>query len=526
MNLHAGFPDGKHQTQIAHQGILHAFIPNGAQVGGQLLQLLIMANPGQHGSHRHPTGQLPAPAQILGQQVQRHIEHGRLHPQQPGRDLLFGGHLSRQTGTAPESGEMGPLAGLAQGRHIPPGPQGRQLIQCIPAQAVDGGGGQGQPLINLGCNFFAAVGGSAGFADPGAEQIFAQGQATGRLRTGAGDGAAAAFGVGHRQGAAFGGDLCFKHHRNQAVLHGFIGLAHGFEPCVVFVFLVADAEHGLAGLTGVVAVGEALAVEGPEQIIHHLPGHLALVQGLAVDRGDGGYIFRPLHAALQLQGDHAHLLQLLQVHDQTVVLQAQGIPVLPAAVAIALAAGLGAAAPVAGAAADGGGEIALAGVAHAQGAVGENFNFNGGVGADVADFLPAQLPAQHHSGHSPGRAEQHAGEGMDGHLSGAVDCHLGCNLAAQPHHAQILDDESVHAAHRRMTNQTAELFSLPVGNQGIQGQVDGNAPDVAVFHGLHQGLGGEVLGTLTGIEGSTAKIYGVCAILNRGLQRFHGSGRG
>ena len=63
---------------------------------------------------------------------------------------------------------------------------------------------------------------------------------------------------------------------------------------------------------------------------------------------------------------------------------------------VALTAGLGAAPPVAGAPADGGGEIALPAVAHAQGAVDENLNFNGRVCADVADFLPAQLPAQNH----------------------------------------------------------------------------------------------------------------------------------
>lgn len=65
----------------------------------------------------------------------------------------------------------------------------------------------------------------------------------------------------------------------------------------------------------------------------------------------------------------------------------------------------------------------------------ENFNFNGRVGADVADFLPAQLPAENDPLDTHGGAQQHAGQRMDGHLGASVDGNAGGDLPAQLHHA-------------------------------------------------------------------------------------------
>ena len=110
--------------------------------------------------------------------------------------------------------------------------------------------------------------------------------------------------------------------------------------------------------------------------------------------------------------------------------------VLVAAVAVALAARLGAAATVAGATADGCGEIALAGVGHAQCAVAEYLDLNGGVGGDIADLLPAQLTAQHHTAPTHSGAKLHAGQIVDGHLGGSVDGNVGSDLLTQLHHTQ------------------------------------------------------------------------------------------
>ena len=166
---------------------------------------------------------------------------------------------------------------------------------------------------------------------------------------------------------------------------------------------------------------------------------------------------------------------------QAVVLQTQGVFVLPAAVAVALAAGLGAAPPVAGAAADHGGEVALAGIAHAQGTVAEYLDFNGRIGADIANLVPVQLPAQNHPLHAQGGTQLHAGQGMDSHLSGAVDGNLRGNLAAELGHAQILDDVGVDAGLGGFADQIGNRLEFPVGDQGVQGQMHVHTPDVAVF---------------------------------------------
>ena len=295
----------------------------------------------------------------------------------------------------------------------------------------------------------------------------------------------------------------------------------GLEPLGIVGGFLADAEHFGVHPAGIVAVGEALTVEGGVQGIHHGLGDGHLVHRLAVDGGDGGHVFRPLHPAFQFQGDHAHLLQFPQIGDQAVVLQAQGVFFLPVGVAVALAAGLGAAPTVAGAAADHGGHVALAGIAHAQRAMDENFNFNGRVGADIADLLPAQLPAENNPLYAHGGAQQHAGQRMDGHLGTAVDGNAGGNLTAQLHHAQVLHDKGVNIILRGIANQLRRLGHLPVGDQGIEGQVNLHAPDMAVFNGLHQRLGSEVFCALPRVECAAAQIHGVSAVLNGRAQSLH-----
>ena len=152
---------------------------------------------------------------------------------------------------------------------------------------------------------------------------------------------------------------------------------------------------------------------------------------------------------------------------KAVVFETKGIPVLPAVIAIALPAGLGTAAPVAGTAANGSTEIALTGITHAQSAVTEYFNLNGGVGANIANLLPTQFPAQNHTGKAPGSAHAHTGKAVDGHLSRTMDRHRGRNLPAQPDNAQILHDKGIHTALGGMADQRDHIIGFLVGDQGV-----------------------------------------------------------
>ena len=93
---------------------------------------------------------------------------------------------------------------------------------------------------------------------------------------------------------------------------------------------------------------------------------------------------------------------------------------------------------------------------------------------------------------------------MDSHLGGAVDGDVGGDLTAQLHHAQILNDKGVDVILGGVADGLRRFLHFPVGNQGVQGQMHLNAPNVAVFHRLHQGLGGKVLRALPGVEAADA----------------------
>ena len=53
-----------------------------------------------------------------------------------------------------------------------------------------------------------------------------------------------------------------------------------------------------------------------------------------------------------------------------------------------------------------------------------------------------------------------------------------------------------------------------------------NTPDVAVFDRIFQGLGGKILCTLAGVEGSHAQVNSIGTILYRSPEGIHRTGRG
>ena len=453
------------------------------------------------------------------------IEQGGLCVDQLGGQLVPAGDLNGQTGDALGTGIIRDGGGSAHRLILPAGPEGGELIQHLPAHGIDGGGRDGEAGVHMGADFGAAVGGSAGFGQPLGQRGASQRHTAGQFRNGTGYLTGSALGVRDTDAAAIHADNTPEGDVHQLGLSILVGIPCGLQPFGILPLVLPGAEHLAVDTVCIIAVGKALTVEGGEQRILHALSNSTVVQRLAVDRGDGGHILGPLHASLQLDGGDTHFLQLLQVMDQTVVFQAQGVFLLPVVVAVALAAGLGAASPVAGAAADGGGHIALAAVAHAQGAVDKYFNFNGGVGADIADLLPVQLPAEHHTFDTHGGAHLHTGKGVDGHLRGAVDGNVGGDLTAQLHDAKVLNNECVHIAGSSVADHLRQGIDLLVGNQGIQRQVDIHTPDMAVLYCLLQGLGGKILCALTGIKGAAAQIYGVCSVLYGCPKGIHGASR-
>ena len=407
VNTHTGFPCRADQTQIAHQ-----HIPNheGTQIAQALHQsghFIVVNDSGQHSRHTATVHQPHAKLLVLQQDMHGNVQHGSFQPQQLLSQLLTGGDLNGQAGQTLAAGNLGQFLGLADGGSFPTGPQSGELIQRITAQRIDGGSGEGQTRLYMGLHFHAAVGCAAGLAQALCQRFAGEGDISRNFGHRAVDLTGSSVGITDDDTAAFGSDHRLKCNIHQLAFAVFIGLTGGGEPNLILRLLLTGAEHIPVNLAGIVTVGETLTVESGEKSIHHGLGHVAFVQRLAIDSGDGCHIFRPLHAAFQLDGGNTHVLQILQIMDKAVILQAQGVLILPMGVAVALAAGLGAAATVAGAAADEGGHIALTGVAHAQSAMGEYFDLDGGMFADVIDFLTAQFPTQNHSRHAHGGAKLH-----------------------------------------------------------------------------------------------------------------------
>ena len=147
------------------------------------------------------------------------------------------------------------------------------------------------------------------------------------------------------------------------------------------------------------------------------------------------------------------------------------------------------------------------------------------MGADIADLLPVQLPAEHHPVQAHGGAELDAGQTVDGHLGGAVDADPGGDLTAQLGHPQILDDEGIDVVLCGMADQLRHLLHLPVCHQGVDGQVYLHATDMAVFDCLHKGLGGKVLCALAGVKVAAAQVNRIGSVLNRCPKGLHGARR-
>ena len=480
-----------------------------------------MEDAGQDNADLYPTDQVLTEGRISSQNVHRHIDKSRPHSEESGCQLLPGGDLNGQFRTGSGTGNVDNPLRLSRTGRIPAGTLGSQCVEGIPPQTVNYRGGQGKTRFHDGPHAFAQIGGPAGFAETGNENLLSQLCNPGNFRFRSLQSDSAALRVGNGQAAAVQPHLCAHDNGHKALLRSLIGLPDGFHPSGVLALFLPDAKHMASDSAGIVAVSKALPVKGSIKLIHHGFGDFAGVDGGPVYLRHCSHIFRPLHPSLQLEGGHTHIFQLLHVVYQTVILETQGVAVLPAVIAVALTAWLGAAAPVSGPSADCRRQIALTGIAHAQCAVTEHFNFDGGVLADIADLLTAQLPAENYPLETPCGAELHPGQGVNGHLGGAVNGNFRGNLSAETDNPQILHDERIHTAGGCLTDQGRCSIGFLIRYQSVQRQVDGNTPDMAVFCGFCQSLRGKIFGALTGVKLAAAKINGVGAVLHCGTQGIH-----
>ena len=115
---------------------------------------------------------------------------------------------------------------------------------------------------------------------------------------------------------------------------------------------------------------------------------------------------------------------------------------------------------------------------------------------------------------------------MDAHLGAGVDGQLRAELAAELRDTQILDDDRVDACADGDPQELGRGVHLPVGGEGVEGQVDLRAADMTEADGLAQLVRGEVFGVGAGIERAQPQIDRVGAALDGCAQRVHGPGGG
>ena len=232
--------------------------------------------------------------------MQGYIEHTDLRLQKPGCQLFQAGHLDRETGLIRGAFQIGNFLGPPHGMVRTSGPEGRHLVEYIPAHGIDGRGREHQPRLYLGPDFHTAEGGTTGFADALGQGFSRQGHIHRPLRHRSLGHAHVALLVRSRETAAVHRDHRPEFYIHQGSLAAFIALAAGLQELRILRHILMDTEHFLIHLAGVVPGGKALAVKSSQKGIHHFLGHRCPVNGLPIDSGDGGYILWPFHPALQL----------------------------------------------------------------------------------------------------------------------------------------------------------------------------------------------------------------------------------
>ena len=148
----------------------------------------------------------------------------------------------------------------------------------------------------------------------------------------------------------------------------------------------------------------------------------------------------------------------------------------------------------------------------------------GTVPGDGRDVPAAQLPGQYHPLQTQLRRAAGAAQGVQAHLGAGVEGNIGRNFPGQPPHAPILNEDSVHAHVRGFLQSLGGGGQLPVRHQGVQGQIDLHAPQVAIGHGGTEFLIGEVPGAAPGVEPAEAHIHRVGPILHGGYHGLPASG--
>jgi hypothetical protein len=244
------------------------------------------------------------------------------------------------------------------------------------------------------------------------------------------------------------------------------------------------------------------------------------VDGLAVDRGDGGDVVGRFEASLDLERAEAESDQFGDLVDRRQVLWGKKIRAVAEVAWLAIdlqrvwkSAGLGAFAPVGAATAEDLAGEALAGVGDAKCSMNKDLQGKAvGVvgGGELGQFPKGEFPGE------DGKVEPLAsGKGDafgrgEGHLGGGVEFDLRADGLGEADKAEVLNDERVDLGSGGKAKKPFHLGELRGEDQNVHREVASSAPGVEVVHDRREILFGEVLGPEAGVEGGEAEVDRIC----------------
>ena len=265
--------------------------------------------------------------------------------------------------------------------------------------------------------------------------------------------------------------------------------------------------------------------------IPQIPVHV-----FAVDADYAGGIAGTLHPSLDLQRIDAGFQKLRQQIQGAQVFQAHDAPVVPvqfpaagylrrAPDLIRQTAGLGAPPPVAASSADKTAEQALAGIAVTERSVDKAFDFYVQFLPDPPDLLQGKFSGRHHPGGSPFFGDPGPPDPGYGHLGTGVHRQVRKIPAHLPRHARVLNDHRVQPLPVIRLQIRDQRVHFPLLDQGVDGHIQGNAPQMGIIDGLQHPFFRQVVRISPGPEPAAADVDRVRAGTDGRLHAFIRAGR-
>ncbi len=260
-----------------------------------------------------------------------------------------------------------------------------------------------------------------------------------------------------------------------------------------------------------------------------------MVDGFAIDLGDGGDVLGGLEAAFDFEAADAERDELGDLLDGGEILRGEQVAFVAEVAEFTIddhlighTAGLGAFAAVGAAATERFGGEALAGVGDAEGTVDEDFEREFGVvgGVEALELAQGELAGEHGLVDAQALGEgQPLGRG-DGHLGGGVQPKARGDSFDEFSQAKVLNDDGIDARFLKEAELGFCGGEFGGEDEGVEGDVAFHAVRVEEGHQGGEVVGGKVVGPQAGVELGHAEVDGVGPVGDGGASAVPVAGGG